>query len=207
MNKSNSKTIFTTKYMVQLALMIAIILVMSFTPLGYLKTPGLSITLLTIPVAIGAILLGPVGGAICGLAFGLTSFYQCFSSAMGIVLLGINPVGTFITSVVTRFLEGLLTGLIFKGLHSIKGVQKFSYYIASFACPLLNTILFMSSLVIFFYNSDYIQAFVTALGVANPFTFVIAFVGTQGVIEAVICFIVASILSRTLYGVLKNNAL
>ena len=34
--------------MVELAMMIAIILLMSFTPLGYLRTPGLSITLLTI---------------------------------------------------------------------------------------------------------------------------------------------------------------
>ena len=118
--------------------MVAVILVMSLTPLGYIRTPGLSITLLTVPVAVGAIILGPVGGLICGLAFGLTSFYQCFvGGAMGTVLLGINPFGTFVTTVVTRTLEGFLTGLIFKGLHSIKGVKKFSYYIASLCCPLL----------------------------------------------------------------------
>ena len=56
---------------------------------------------------------------------------------MGTVLLGINPFGTFVTTVVTRTLEGFLTGLIFKGLHSIKGVKKFSYYIASLCCPYL----------------------------------------------------------------------
>ena len=54
----------STLYMVELAMMIAIILLMSFTPLGYLRTPGLSITLLTIPVAVGAIILGPKGGAV-----------------------------------------------------------------------------------------------------------------------------------------------
>ena len=148
-----SATKFNTKYMVELALMVAVILVMSLTPLGYIRTPGLSITLLTVPVAVGAIILGPVGGLICGLTFGLTSFYQCFvGGAMGTVLLGINPFGTFVTTVVTRTLEGFLTGLIFKGLHSINGVKKFSYYIASLCCPLLNTLLFMSSLVLFFYN-------------------------------------------------------
>ena len=68
---------FDTKFMVELALMIAIIIIMSLTPLGYIRTPGLSITLLTVPVAVGAVLLGPTGGAICGLAFGLTSFYIC----------------------------------------------------------------------------------------------------------------------------------
>ena len=210
-----SATKFNTKYMVELALMVAVILVMSLTPLGYIRTPGLSITLLTVPVAVGAIILGPVGGfifgvgfglSICGLAFGLTSFYQCFvGGAMGTVLLGINPFGTFVTTVVTRTLEGFLTGLIFKGLHSIKGVKKFSYYIASLCCPLLNTLLFMSSLVLFFYNTDYVQAFVTALGAKNPLIFVVLFVGVQGLIEAGICFIVASVVSRALYAALKLN--
>ena len=52
--------------MVELAAMIAIIIIMAFTPLGYIKLPGLTITFLTIPVAVGAIILGPVGGLICG---------------------------------------------------------------------------------------------------------------------------------------------
>ena len=87
----------STLYMVELAMMIAIILLMSFTPLGYLRTPGLSITLLTIPVAVGAIILGPKGGAVCGLAFGATSFYMAVtgSSAFAAALFNINPFGTF----------------------------------------------------------------------------------------------------------------
>ena len=62
-----------TKRMVQLALMISIIFVMAFSPLGYLRTPGLTITFLTVPVAVGAVLMGPLAGAVCGLAFGITS--------------------------------------------------------------------------------------------------------------------------------------
>ena len=49
-NNTANKT-FTTKYMVELAAMIAIIIIMAFTPLGYIKLPGLTITFLTIPVA------------------------------------------------------------------------------------------------------------------------------------------------------------
>ena len=64
-----------TRYLVELALMVTIIFVMAFTPLGYFRTLGLSITFLTVPVAVGAMILGPTGGAICGLAFGITSFY------------------------------------------------------------------------------------------------------------------------------------
>jgi len=52
--------------------MVAFVLVMAFSPLGYLRTPGLTITFLTEPVTLGAINLGPTAGAICGGAFGLT---------------------------------------------------------------------------------------------------------------------------------------
>ena len=45
-----------TSFMVKLALMVAIIFVMAFSPLGYLRTPGLTITFLTVPVAVGAII-------------------------------------------------------------------------------------------------------------------------------------------------------
>ena len=204
-NNTANKT-FTTKYMVELAAMIAIIIIMAFTPLGYIKLPGLTITFLTIPVAVGAIILGPVGGLICGLTFGLTSLYQAVTggSVFTFALFNISPVFTIILTVVPRTLEGLLTGLIFKVLHNIRSVQKVSYYIASLACPLLNTLLFMSTLVALFY--DFIQTYVTKFAASNPFTFVIAFVGTQGAIEAVVCFVVASILSRTLYAVLVKNA-
>lgn len=50
-----------TRYLVELALMVTIIFVMAFTPLGYFRTLGLSITFLTVPVAVGAMILGPVG--------------------------------------------------------------------------------------------------------------------------------------------------
>lgn len=205
MHTANKK--FDTRYMVELAMMIAIILLMSFTPLGYIRLPGLSATLLTVPVAVGAIILGPKGGAVCGLAFGATSFYMALtgSSAFAAMLLSINPVGTFITCVVARTLEGWLTGLIFSALYKKASTRSFSYYIASLACPLLNTLFFMGFLCIFFYNTEYIQGLAAGLGVGNPILFVAAFVGVQGLIEAAICFVIASIVSRALFVALKRS--
>ena len=181
-----------TRYLVELALMVTIIFVMAFTPLGYFRTLGLSITFLTVPVAVGAMILGPLGGAICGLAFGITSFMQCFGmGAFGTMLFSINPLGTAVVCIVPRLLEGWITGLIFKA-------------VASLACPLLNTLFFMSALVLIFYHTDYIQGFVTSLGVSNPFTFVVAFVGVQGLIEAIVCFILAGAISRALSAALHR---
>lgn len=188
--------------MVELALMVAIIFIMAFTPLGYFRTPGLSITFLTVPVAVGAVILGPKGGAACGLAFGITSLIQAFiGGSFGTMLLSINPAGTAFTCIVPRILEGWLCGLIFQAVRKVS--KNGAYFAASLACPLLNTLFFMSSLVVIFYHTDYIQGFVETLGVSNPFTFVVAFVGVQGAIEAVVCFLIASVVSRALATALK----
>ena len=76
-----------TRRLVQLAILVAIMLILAFTPLGYLKVGAIEITFMTIPVVIGAILLGPPAGAFLGGVFGLTSFIQCFGmSAFGSAL-------------------------------------------------------------------------------------------------------------------------
>lgn len=199
--KTNTKG--STRYMVELALMIAIIFIMAFTPLGYLRTPGISITFLTVPVAVGAMILGPAGGAACGFAFGLTSLMQCFGmSPMGAMLLSINPFGTVITCIVPRILEGLFCGLVFKGVRGKK--KNLAYFIGGLTCPVLNTVLYMSALVLFFYQTDYIQGFVETLGVTNPLTFVVAFVGAQGAIEAAVCTVVSAAVARALAAALKS---
>ena len=124
-----------TTFMVKLALMVAIIFVMAFSPLGYLRTPGLTITFLTVPVAVGAIILGPTAGAICGGAFGLTSAIMALTggSAFSAALLQINPFGLLFTLLVPRILEGWLCGLIFAALKKVS--KNGAFVIASLSCP------------------------------------------------------------------------
>lgn len=193
-----------TKRMVQLALMISIIFVMAFSPLGYLRTPGLTIAFLTVPVAVGAVLMGPLAGAVCGLAFGITSLITAMTggSPFSSMLLSINPLALAFTCLVPRVLEGWLCGLIFAALRP--RFKNASYFIACLACPLLNTVLFMSSLILFFYNTDYVQGLAASLGASNPLIFVILFVGIQGAIEAAACTVLGSAVSRTLAAALKR---
>ena len=78
---------YDTKKLVLLALLTGLLVLMAFTPIGYLNIGPLSITFNMIPVAIGAVALGPTGSAVLGLVFGITSFAQCFGiSAFGTVL-------------------------------------------------------------------------------------------------------------------------
>jgi len=191
--------------MVRLAVLVAILLLLEVTGLGLIKTPGLEFTIMQVPVIIGAIVMGPAAGAILGGVFGLISFWECFGkSAFGAVLLSVSPVGTFMTCVPTRILMGLLCGLIFRALYRIDRSKLWSFGAAGLAGALLNTIFFMSMLVAFFYNTEYIQGFVTFLGSANPLAFVIAFVGVQGLLEAIICTIAGAAISKALYKVLSK---
>lgn len=186
-----------TKTLVIYALLTAIIVIMSFTPLGYFRTGTIEITLLTIPVIIGAIILGPVAGAFMGGIFGITSFIQCFGlSPFGTMLLGINPVFTFIVCFFPRVLMGWLCGVIFKALKG-KSADFVSFSVASLSGALLNTVLFMTALMLSFGRTEFIQSL-------NPeglsvVSFVIAFVGINGLIEAVTCFIVGTAISRSVY--------
>ena len=105
----------------QLALLVAVLLVMNYTPLGYLQVGPLSMSLLTIPVAIGAMTLGPVAGAILGGVFGTTSFVSALRtpSVMSAAMLQASPVGTFITCFVARVLVGLCAGWVYIGIKKL----------------------------------------------------------------------------------------
>lgn len=202
MERSINKTLYIT----ELAVLIAIILLMAFTPIGYIKTAGLSITLIGIPVTIGAITLGPVAGLILGTVFGITSFINCFTDAFGAVLLSINPFLTVLVTIPTRMLMGLCVGLIYRALLKSK-IKKAALPIASVLGPVLNTFFFMTTLVLCFYHTDYIQGFVKALGAKNPIIFVFMFIGVNAVVEIVVNFIAATAISKALLVVLRNQYL
>jgi len=176
----------------------AIILLLEVTNLGYIKTPGLELTIMQVPVLVGAITLGPTSGAILGGVFGLTSFYQCFGkSFFGATLLGINPIATFIVCMVPRILMGWFCGLIFKSLYHQDKTKMLSFAAASLSGALLNTIFFMAALMLLFGRTEFIMGL---RGGRNVLSFVVAFVGTQGLIEALICFFIGTAISKALYG-------
>ena len=182
--------------MVELAVLLAILLMLEITGLGMFKTFGLELTILQIPVILGAIILGPSAGAILGGAFGLLSFWECFGkSQFGATLLGINPFLTFLVCVPTRILMGWLCGLIFRAMdRKLAGTKGdfASYVVASLSGALLNTLFFMTTLCLCVYHTEYIQGFASALGAGNVLLFIVLFVGVQGLVEAALCTVVGA---------------
>jgi uncharacterized membrane protein len=196
----NTTTRSKTLRLTQLAMLSAIILVMAFTPLGYLKIGPLSITFLTIPVVLGAILMGPMAGAILGAVFGATSFAQCFGlDVFGTTLLTINPIFTFILCFVPRILIGIVSGYLRIGLEKIRANQAVSFALSALAGALTNTVFFVGFLLILFGNSSYIQSFGD-----NIIAIIGVLVTTNSVIEAVACTVIVTVLAKTLVIVVRQ---
>ena len=171
-----------TRRMVLLAMLSGILLMMSFTPLGYLNIGPLAISLNMIPVAIGAVALGPGGGAFLGAVFGITSCLQCVgiggTSAMGVILFEISPVLTIIQRLVPRVLAGCLTGVVYGGLHKLH--QRYAAYVAGFCAALFNTVLFMAALVLLFGKTPCLQDLIAG---RNILVFILGFVGINALVE------------------------
>lgn len=193
-----------THSMVRLAILSAIIVLMAFTPLGYLKIGFVSITFLTLPVSIGAIIGGVGYGAVLGTVFGMTSFLQCFGlDAFGTMLFGINPVYTFIMCMVPRILMGILVALIYKALSNTDQKQLIAHGAAYLSGALLNTALFIGLLVLFFGGESSVLSVLGADSVIAAIGVLLTF---NAVIEAIVCLLAGTALSRTLTHILKRKA-
>lgn len=183
--------------LVLLGLLTAILFVMSYTPLGYLKIFGIEITFNVIPVAIAAIALGTPGGATVGAVFGLTSFLQCVqgTSPFGATLLSINPVFTAVLCFLPRILAGLVSGAVHKPLSAKLG-KKTPCFITGFLSAFLNTLFFMTVLIVLFGNSDYIMGMRNG---ANLIVFVCTFVGINAVFEILASTLISGAVGNALY--------
>ena len=165
----NNKTT-NVRYLAQLALLAAIEVVMKLMGLGSVPVGPLYMSFLTVPIAVGAMTMGPTAGAILGGVFGLVSMKDAITgvSAMTSVFFQISPINTFVLCVVMRVLMGWCVGLLFRVLRRVDHKKSWSYFVGALSAPLLNTIFFMGYIVLVFYKTDYIQERVASLGVANP---------------------------------------
>lgn len=114
-----------TRQMALFSMFIAIELVLLLTPLGYIRLPGLAITLMHIPVIAAGILLGWKYGAALGLVFGLTSVWNAtmqpsltsFVFSPFVTIAGVSGNWTsLIIAIVPRVLLGVIAGLLFQVL-------------------------------------------------------------------------------------------
>lgn len=176
---------FTTSQLTILGLMSGILFLMAFTPLGYLNVGPLAVTFNVIPVAVCAIVLGPTGGAIAGAVFGLTSFMQAMGiggiSALGSALFQISPVLSAVLCFAPRIMDGICIAHIYRFVHK-KNSTYVSCAATGFFSAFLNTLFFMTALVLLFGNTEFVQ---NLMGGRNIILGCCAMVGINAVCEMI----------------------
>ena len=182
----------------RLALLVAIELVMKAIGLGSVPVGPLYMSFLTLPIAIGAMLCGPVEGLILGAVFGILSLTDAISgrSAMTGTFFSLSPVHTVVLCVGTRMLMGLCCAWVYRFCAKLDKKRIWSFFVGAVSAPVLNTLFFMGYIVLVFYRTEFVQNLVVKKGAANHFMFVVLLVGVQGVAEFLVSGILGGIVAR-----------
>lgn len=179
MKNISPKTVTLT----QLALFSALIILLTFTPLGYIPVGSLSATIIHIPVIIGAIVLGTKYGAVLGGIMGIFSLIRAaVMPATPLDVLFLNP----LVSVFPRILIGLAASSIFIWLQKSFMNKKFSTPIAigisAAVATIVNTVTVLGLLALLY--SDQLQLDGTSV-LSFVFGSVIAVNGIIEIVSAV----------------------
>lgn len=200
-------------YLIELALLVGILLMMNLTGLAMIPLPGQYASIMTVPVAVGAMVLGPLAGGVLGGVMGCISFYTAIKTGFSTLFLagytgGIVVALSFVNTIIPRILMGVCVGWIFRAIHRLDRTKTISYYIGGVAAPLLNTLLYMSVLVLIFLNAPTLQELLSEELMAafkdNVLLFVALYVGPQALIEAVLGCVISGSVCKALAVVLKQ---
>ena len=183
----------TTRDLAELALFLAIIIILAFTPLGYIPLGIITPTTMHIPVIVAGIVMGPKKGAITGFMFGLTSFLRASFFAPTITSFLFSPLypggnaWSLVICFVPRILIGIVAYYVYIGVKRLIKNSAVSMAVAGAMGSITNTVLVMGMAYIFF-GRQYADALDEAYEVILPFILSIVF--GNGVPEAIVAAII-----------------
>ena len=139
------------KRMVGIALLMAMVIVLHFV--GSMIPPiggTVSISLVLIPIIIGAAVYGPGAGAILGMTFAVVTLINCITGADpgGAMVFQANPAMCVLVVVGKSILWGLASGWVY-ALISKKNAYV-GMLCAAIICPVVNTGVFVTCMLLFF---------------------------------------------------------
>lgn len=158
----------------------------------FIKIGTFNLSLVLIPVVLGAYLYGAKVGAILGGVFGLTVTLCCFTGldGGGYILIQANPVITSLICIIKGVAAGFFAGLAanaFKVKKNYLGIM-----LTAIVAPVVNTGLFVSAMFIFF--KDILAQWA---GGTNVVTYaIVGLVGVNFIIELVINIAMAPAMLR-----------
>ena len=199
-----------TRWLVQLALMAAVVVVLANTPLGMIQLPIIKATTVHIPVILGAILLGPLAGSILGAVFGICSLisntiaptllsfaFSPFMSTTGLV----GALKALWISVGCRVLIGLAAGLLWKLFMAFRMKDLIALPLIGFLGSMVNTVAVMGS-IYFLLAAEYAAA--KNVGVTAVFGLVMGTVTASGIPEAIAAAVLVTVIGKALLVVFRR---
>lgn len=135
-----------TRTLTGVAIFTAIVVVLQLLG-SFIRFGTFSISLVLIPIVVGAAMYGVGAGAWLGFVFGLTVLI----SGDAALFLGVNAFGTVLTVLAKGALAGLCAGLVYKAL---EGKNRWLAVIAAaVVCPVVNTGIFLVGCNLFFMDT------------------------------------------------------
>lgn len=148
---------FNTRKLTGLALLTAVVVILQFLG-AFIRFGPFSISLVLIPIVVGAALYGVLAGAWLGFVFGLVVLLSGDAAAF----LVISPVGTILVVLLKGALAGLCAGAVYRALSRVdaqivlmvKSKEKWgvelAVIVAAVVAPVVNTGIFLLGCLVFF---------------------------------------------------------
>lgn len=195
-----------TRWMVGVAMFVALQLVLQITGIGLIPLPFIKATTLHIPVILGAVVLGPLAGGILGGVFGLCSIWtntvapSALSFAFSPVLAaeaggGAGAVKAVWIAFGCRVMIGLVSGWLWVLLKKLKVHDFIALPVVGIAGAMTNTVLVMGSIYVLL-RPEYAALKNVALDAVLGL--VMGVVGTSGVAEAIAAAVLVTAIGKAL---------
>ena len=199
-----------TRWLTSVALMAAVVILLANTPLGMIQLPIIKATTVHIPVILGAILLGPMAGAILGAVFGVCSLISntvtptllsfAFSPFMSMTGMS-GAVKAVWISVGCRMMIGIISGWFWILVKKCKLNHFIALPIAGFLGSMVNTVFVMGSIYVLLAR-EYAQA--RNVGVEAVFGLVMGTVTASGIPEAIAAAVLVAVIGKVFLKVVKR---
>lgn len=172
----------------------AIVIVLQAMAIG-IRFGTFSITLVLVPIVVGAAMYGWKAGAWLGLVFGAVVLMTDAGA-----FLAVSVPGTVVTCILKGVLAGAAAAAVYKLLENKN--RWAAILAAAIVCPVVNTGVFLLGCLIFFY--DTISEWAAGAGFANVGAYlIVGFVGLNFLVEMLINICLSTVIVRVLSIVKK----
>lgn len=199
MSKSikGGNSVTKTQRLAGMAIFTAIVIVLQLLG-SFIRFGTFSISLVLVPIVIGAALYGVSAGAWLGFVFGLVVVLMDAGA-----FLAVNVFGTIVTCLAKGILCGLAAAAVYRALCNKSEVLAVAA--AAVVAPLVNTGVFLLGCLVFFLPT--VAEWGRAAGFENVGTFmVVGFVGLNFVFEMIVNVILSPVIVRLLRAAKKTRS-